>query len=77
MGEREVRKEGDFSFRFFFAYVILGFQEKDCQAAVLPGVGHLCGSRDDQARSRFVGDSLSSTAIPPNDRSPGKFGVRM
>jgi hypothetical protein len=32
MDEREGRKEGDFSFRFFFAYVILGFREKDCQA---------------------------------------------
>jgi hypothetical protein len=32
MGEREERKRGIFSFRFFFAYVILGFQEKDCQA---------------------------------------------
>jgi hypothetical protein len=32
MGEREGRKRGGFSFRFFFAYVILGFQEKDCQA---------------------------------------------
>jgi hypothetical protein len=36
MGEREGRKEGGFSFRFFFAYEILGFQEKDCQAGTCP-----------------------------------------
>jgi len=37
MGEREGRKEGDFSFRFFFASMILGFREKDCQACGVAG----------------------------------------